>query len=68
MPTTEKRRARCRNRHNLTRHEVIPCREHGQHIRWVCPMYLGNRRCGDVVTEPPVDRNCSVDDDPDMGE
>lgn len=53
-------RMRCVRGHNLARYQIIYCRIHGEHRRYVCPMRSGNRRCGDVVTVPPVEPSCPV--------
>lgn len=55
-------RLRCPRGHNLARFTLIECPQHGDHQRYVCPMRLGNRRCGQEVVVPPIERNCALDE------
>lgn len=48
----------CPRRHRLVRFEVVPCRVHGTHRVFVCPMRLGNNRCGEKVAVPAIGAGC----------
>lgn len=49
----------CARRHRLVRFDPVACPVHGTHRVYRCPMWAGNRRCGDVVTVPEFSDACT---------
>lgn len=48
----------CGRRHRLVRFEVVPCREHGAHRVYRCPMRVGSGVCGERVAVPQIGAGC----------
>jgi hypothetical protein len=53
----------CSRNHRLVRFDSVPCRAHGQHRTYRCPMRLGHRACGELVVLPPFGEACGDEED-----
>ena len=50
---------RCPNGHRLMRWDTEPCRSHGSHRVYTCPMFRGAGRCERTVVVPPLGPACT---------
>ena len=48
----------CKRGHRLVRWEPLDCAGGHQHLVAVCPMRVGNRRCGEEHVIPPFGDIC----------
>ncbi|MCW2905137.1 MAG: hypothetical protein JWO67_7402 [Streptosporangiaceae bacterium] len=50
---------RCSHNHRLVRYEPTGCDAGHEHRQYRCPMRVGSRRCGEVMTVPRMSAACS---------